>query len=515
MKRLIVCCDGTWNNPEQEDNGILSPTNVVKIYNSISPYDHDNNIAQLRYYHPGVGGEGGLIKKFAGGAVGAGVSRHICSAYHWLASHYEEGDEIYLYGFSRGAFVVRSLAGFIAKGLLDLTGVNSKASWERVHRAYDKGYRVKNSKQASWAKADYRFFNQGKAVDIQFVGAWDTVGALGVPNDLEILNIFDDKTKWEFHNTVLGKHIKTARHAMALDERRSSFTVTRWDNAAKHKDAKEVWFPGVHSDVGGGYANTDLSDIALRWMIKESESVGLIFRKEAVESLGGNPVGYIHNSYRGLFSKMRSRPRSFGLIAETNKAMFDSSVLKRQAVSPINFPSYHPTQQLKVGEQVTIDVFADTRWNETGLFLEKGQSYLFSATGEWKDSHDTCDWKGTQDDKLTIGDIIRSAGSFLGSFENTYQRLSDNNCTDFLLTKRVENLNWFTLVGAIANDDGKKAVVENDGTACPHQYVELAQYHKIPLEIKNAGYLYCFPNDVWSLYENNSGSVQLTVRRIS
>ena len=515
MKRLIVCCDGTWNNPEQEENGVLSPTNVVKIFNSISPYDHDQDMSQLRYYHPGVGGEGGLIKTLTGGAVGAGISRHICSAYHWLGSHYEEGDEIYLYGFSRGAFIVRSLSGFIANGLLNLKGLKPKQSWEQVHHAYDKGYRIPSAKQVDWAKADYRFFHQGKAPAIRFIGVWETVGALGVPNDLEILNIFDDKTKWEFHNTKLAKHIKTARHAMAVDEKRSSFTVTRWDNAAKHKDAKEVWFPGVHSDVGGGYANTDLSDGALRWMIEESQSVGLKFRKEAVDSIQGNPLGHIHNSYRGIFSRMRSRPRSLDLITSRNKDIIHSSVLKRQAVSPINYPSYHPTKQLKVGEKVTLDVFADTRWNETGLFLEKGHSYQFSATGEWKDSTDACDWKGTQNNKLTIGDIMRSASSFLGSFEKVYKQLTKNENTDFLLTKRVENLNWFTLVGAIANDKGKKAVVANDGSPKPHQYVELAKYKKSPLKIENSGYLYCFPNDVWSLYENNTGSVQLTIQRIS
>ncbi|MBN2865840.1 MAG: DUF2235 domain-containing protein [Thiotrichales bacterium] len=514
MKRLIVCCDGTWNNPEQEDNGVLSPTNVIKLFNAMSTYDHDHNIAQLRYYHPGVGGEGGLFKKLAGGAVGAGVSRHICSAYHWLASHYEEGDEIYLYGFSRGAFVVRSLAGFIANGLLNLQNLEPKKSWERVHLAYDKGYRDKDSDQSSWAK-NFAFFNQGKAVDIKFVGVWDTVGALGVPNDLEILNILDDKTKWEFHNTKLGNHISTARHAMAIDEKRASFTVTRWDNADKHPDAKEVWFPGVHSNVGGGYANSDLSDIALRWMIDESAAVGLKFRTEVVETILGNPLGHLNESYRGLFASLRSRPRSLSVISETNASQVHPSALNRQLISPINYPSYHPTKQLEVGEKTTIDVFANTRWNETGLFLSAGESYQFSATGEWKDSIDACDWKGTENNELTLGDIIRSASSFLGSFEGIFKKITQNDSADFLLTKRVENLNWFTLVGAIANDKGKKGAVTNDGSPQPHQYVALADFEHKPLKIKHAGYLYCFPNDVWALYENNAGSVQLTVKRIT
>ena len=84
MKRLVVCCDGTWNNPEQERNGIPAPTNVFKIYNAIADTEKDSGIEQLKYYHPGVGGEGGVKEKILGGAIGVGISRHICSAYHWL-----------------------------------------------------------------------------------------------------------------------------------------------------------------------------------------------------------------------------------------------------------------------------------------------------------------------------------------------------------------------------------------------------------------------------------------------
>jgi uncharacterized protein (DUF2235 family) len=96
MKRLIVCCDGTWNNPDQEDNGIPAPTNVMKFYNALVDKDPATGGVQEKFYQPGVGGEGGLFEKVGGGAVGAGISRNICSAYHWLATHYEEGDKIYL-----------------------------------------------------------------------------------------------------------------------------------------------------------------------------------------------------------------------------------------------------------------------------------------------------------------------------------------------------------------------------------------------------------------------------------
>lgn len=516
MKRLIVCCDGTWNNPEQEDNGIAAPTNVVKIYNAIAEHGADN-VEQLKYYHPGVGGEDtGIIDSVMGGAIGAGIGRHICSAYHWLANNYEKGDEIYLFGFSRGAFTVRSLSGMLSKGLLDLRKVKSDDSWARVKKVYENGYR-KDAARSKWAESDWAFFNKSTVkLPVHFIGVWDTVGALGVPDDLEIFNLFDDREKWQFHNTSLGANVKHARHAMAIDEVRSSFSITRWENAEKHKDVKEIWFPGAHSDVGGGYANCGLSNGALKWMMEESEEVGLKFRAEVAQNIRDNPLGALHNSYKGAFAKLRSRPRNVAAMTPENDHLFHTSGMQRQSVSPIEYSAYHPTRVLKKGESHTVDVFADTRWNNTSVYLEAGSKYIFSATGKWQDSKDSCDWKGTDDGKLTTGDVIRATSSFLGTFETIFKKLSKNESTDFLGTKRVESMPWFTLVGAIANDGGKNNVVSNDGSARPHQYVNLVDHAKAdnPLSVSSSGYLYCFPNDVWSLYGNNHGSVRLTIKRV-
>ncbi len=510
MKKLVICFDGTWNTKDQEENGILIPTNVVKIYNAVANED-DKGIRQLKYYHPGLGGEGGIVKSITGGAFGAGITRHICSAYHWIASNYEEGDEIFLYGFSRGAFTVRSLAGFLGKGLLNLDNLQDKESWRRVHKAYSEGYRKKDPLSSDWKENNWKFFNDGAAVEVKFLGVWDTVGALGIPDDLEILNIFDTKSSWQFHDTKLGKHIKSARHAMAIDEIRSSFTVTRWESE-KERDIKEVWFPGVHSDVGGGYAQTDLSNGALLWMMQESENSSLKFRKNIKKTIKADPLGVMHDSYKGIFAKMRSRPRSIAAIdKKKNKNLFHSSVFERQKISPIEYFPYHPTTILGINESKTIDIFADTKWNYTGIYLEKGARYEFSSTGEWRDSKDSCSWEGTEDGKLTFGDIARLVGSTIGKIEKSYEKLTGNENSDFFLTKRVEDFSWFTMVGAIANDKG----VKNDGSPNPHEYYELVKYQKgNSLEVKNSGYLYCFPNDVWALYGNNHGSVKLTVKRV-
>ena len=139
IKKLIVCCDGTWNKPKQEQYGVPTPTNVFRIYNAIADTDPDN-IRQLKYYHPGVGVEFDLLKKLLGGIMGFGLDKIIKSAYGWLCKHYSEGDEIYIFGFSRGAYTARCLAGMIgACGLL----VPDGKLWKNIDKAYAEGYRPK------------------------------------------------------------------------------------------------------------------------------------------------------------------------------------------------------------------------------------------------------------------------------------------------------------------------------------------------------------------------------------
>lgn len=123
MRNLIVCADGTWNTPEQKEHDIPIPTNVVRLYNAVAKKS-EGGIKQLKYYHPGVGTDGTWWEKLAGGTVGVGLSKNIRSAYKWLAANYQPGDRIYLFGFSRGAYTVRSLATMISVcGLLDLSGL--------------------------------------------------------------------------------------------------------------------------------------------------------------------------------------------------------------------------------------------------------------------------------------------------------------------------------------------------------------------------------------------------------
>jgi len=514
MANLIICCDGTWNNPTQEDNGVPAPTNVVKLYNALAEND-DNNNEQLKYYHPGLGGEEtGLIDSLVDGMLGASIRRHISSAYYWLSDNYQQGDHVYFFGFSRGAFTVRSLAGLMQLGLLNLSGLSPKEAWQRTHQIFNT---YKNTKPTQNLPAHW-FINNASPINIHFMGVWDTVGALGIPNDLEFINIFDDINKWQFHDTNLNSNISTARHAMALDEIRSSFTVTRWANIASHQDAQEIWFPGVHSDVGGGYANSDLSDGALQWMISEAQQKGLNFRPNL--NLTPNPLGVLHNSFKGIFAKFRSRPRNTPELTSplqgANQNQFHSSAIKRQENSPIAYPAYKKTIQLTIGECSKVEIFAKERWNDTGLYFEAGQKYTFSAQGEWQDSKDTCDWLGTANNEFTLGDVIRASSSFFGRFEKTIKKLTKNDSIDLYGTKRVEHLPWFIAIGAVTNDNGKKVFVTHDGSPTLHEYFSLPEYTKNtnPYTVTKPGYFYAFPNDVWAKYDNNHGSIKLTITRV-
>src|SRR6266545_2814644 len=173
MRHLVVCCDGTWNTPDQMRGGVPAPTNVLRFYNAV-----EENESQLRYYHPGVGTGPGLLEHIEGGLLGKGLSDNIKSAYAWLAQTYEPGDAIYLLGFSRGAFTVRSLSGMIRRCGLPaaLKDAEPAEFWESIDDLFDTVYRAKAP-----AAAD--------TVPIEFLGVWDTVGSLGIPDSLGLLKI--------------------------------------------------------------------------------------------------------------------------------------------------------------------------------------------------------------------------------------------------------------------------------------------------------------------------------------
>jgi uncharacterized protein (DUF2235 family) len=514
MTNLIVCCDGTWNTADDREAGVPSPTNVVKIFNAIEKAEN-GGLVQRAYYHPGVGTEGSKLDKFMGGAVGDGLEKNNKSAYKWLAQNYRAGDNIYIFGFSRGAYTARYVAGIICSyGLTDFSTKTptDDVMWQQVDRVFE----ACRNEAKPQSLSDLTFFHtppgespQDRMV-IHFLGVWDTVGSLGIPDDLALLNLLDGIGSHQFRNTQLSNNVHHARHAVAIDERRQSFTPTLWDNIGTHPDAKQIWFSGVHSDVGGGYLQAGLSDIALKWMMDEAQAKSLVFRRGIEAQISPNPRGTLHDSNVGVFSALRSLPRSVPLVSNggANKALLHDSVIERWSNPPIEQSPYWEGKILPVGGSTSIDVFAREHWNATGLYLEKDAEYSFEATGQWMDGSITCDASGTQSEASFIGQFAQMAGYALGKAEKLYQELTGNAQADFWWSKRIEEYEWFSLVGVIANGMG----TDVHGDPAEHEVFKignkLASYRP-----KEGGYLYCFANDAWQAYRNNRGSVRLVVKR--
>lgn len=515
MRYLIVCCDGTWNTPDQEDRGIPAPTNVVKLWNCLkdTAKHDDQEVEQLSYYHPGVGTEGGLSSKLTGGVYGRGISQNIMSAYEWLARHYEQSDDqVYLYGFSRGAYTVRSLAGMLSRcGLLKLRDLKPAEGWKRVRAAYEQGYR---DGEDDWTDGeDWAFHYKAKAKGkVRFLGVWDTVGALGVPDDLAILNLFDVPRNWKFHDTKLSDLVHHARQAVAIDEMRASFSPTLWSHPNSNK-VKQVWFAGVHGDVGGGNAASGLSDIALDWMIKESKSLKkhpLAFKEGMTDQIKPNPQGLLHNSLSGVFGKLRTQPRPIPEIKE-HADHVHPSVVARQDSPPLTQSPYRPSRAAVVNQPTDALVYARDHWSETGIYLPAGK-YQFTADGEWVDGGlSPCSPDGTKDGKLEIGEVAHLFGSALGGIERLLKKVGVADDGDLKMTRRHETIPWFKLTGVVAHELPEPSP---DGTPRAYQFFAIGTRSK-PVEIKKPGYLYAYPNDAWDFYDNNRGKVQLTVHRLS
>lgn len=484
MRRLIVCCDGTWNEPDKDGRG----TNVVKISQAISPSD-PNGRSQRVHYQPGVGT--GPVGRLSGGALGLGISRDIRECYEFLCHNYQgEDEEIFILGFSRGAYAARSLVGFVAGcGLIRLaageTGADISNRVDEAYRAYRAG--------AAEAAAFKRRPEVNSDVPIRFLGVWDTVGALGIPDHL-LLDSLDQENLFQFHNTELSHQVETARHAVSLDEMRESYVPTLWSNAQSHPDAREIWFAGVHSDIGGGYDDPDLGNITLNWMMDEASSAGLSFEASPM-SPPENPSGQLHDSAKSQFWQMLGlRPRGTPRLSDSDRV--HETVRVRQRDQSLR-PSYRPEKRQEMGKAVSVQVASEARWNNTGLFLEEGETYHFVATGVWKDASWTTDADGFSD-----GGVAHKAAQFIEKAVSFLRRRESFSKVRLPFTRRVPELNWFSLVGVIASESAQHG----------DDYETFLIGKEKTYTAKNAGYLYCFANDTWQTYErNNEGSVELTV----
>lgn len=508
MRQLVVCCDGTWMTADRRTDGVPTPTNVCRLFNALEDTDRNGN-EQLKYYHPGVGTDGGLVDKLAGGGLGLGLSRNIKSAYAWLATTYQPGDAISLFGFSRGAYTVRSLAGMIVDcGLLRFPPQLSHAErWARVDAAYDHGYRPGPDRDPQWSES-LEFHD---LPGLRMVGVWDTVGSLGIPDSFGVLNLFDVDSRHKFHDTKLSPMVEHARHAVALDETRAQFSPTLWVDPGYEEGGghsfKQVWFPGNHGDVGGGHPETGLSDAALRWMVSESmKCAGLSYRVGMLAQLRPNALDVLHDDCVGIYKHLGPCPRAVPCLDKDASAdVVHDSAFCRQSNPPITAGPYRPTTVLLPGESRQIEVYADEPWNAAGIYLRPGR-YTFSADGEWMDRKVPCGPAGAADGVFHVEELtnlIASAGSWL---ETLFKNITGNEAVKFFGTKRFESAPWMALVGLVT--DG---AADETGVTLPYRPFEIGTGCEHP--VPRGGYLYTFANDAWGFYENNHGSVMLTVTR--
>jgi len=311
MRRLVVCCDGTWNTAESK-----TITNVTYMARAVAPISGLDGATQVVFYDPGVG-TGNLVDRISGGAFGDGLDGNILDAYRFLVYNYSPGDQVFFFGFSRGAYTARSAVGMLRK-----CGLLKKVHADLVDDAYEL-YRKRDDEPDGPRATKFRDNFSWPKFDVEFIGVWDTVGALGIP--LTGLRWFTRRDE-QFHDTKLSRMVRRAYHAVAIDERRGPFKPTLWE---KHPDSdqkvEQAWFAGVHTDVGGGYEDRALANITFQWMAIRAYDAGLEFDHQYLErELGINLVqpstidnrdynGKLNNSLTGIYLGL---PRYIRVIGE-------------------------------------------------------------------------------------------------------------------------------------------------------------------------------------------------------
>lgn len=345
MKRIVILCDGTWNRSDSQH-----PTNVVRFAQAMSGVAPDGTV-QVPVYIAGVGtgrGSNRIARRtdaLLGGAFGFGLFPNIVDAYQHLVFMYEPEDEIFILGFSRGAYTARSLTGLIRS-----TGIVEKRSLNRVpealhrYRTLNRGethhpsspeshrFRLELSPRIATSPAEVAWrraqgYGDARLLRIAYLGVWDTVGALGVPIDVPVVRAWAAR-KYSFHDASLSSMVRSARHAVALDESRPAFAATLWDNVDDlnresppgegPEPYQQRWFAGDHGSVGGGGDVRALSSIGLAWIIEGAQAAGMAFDEAEVRAIAAEQdvMGPLSNTTKrraGLLDRLmrlRSKDRS-------------------------------------------------------------------------------------------------------------------------------------------------------------------------------------------------------------
>ncbi|MBU3077488.1 DUF2235 domain-containing protein [Sphingomonas quercus] len=349
-KRIILLSDGTGNG-----SGKLFKTNVWRMYQALDLGPGGAQTIQIANYDNGVGNSSFKPLAILGGVFGIGLKRNILHLYRYLCRNYTEGDEIFAFGFSRGAFTIRLLVALIgSQGVVPYTDERDLA--RQSADAYREFCRANRANVLSWGTSVTRWFRDlflrvwrwnkppyrpgRENTPVRFVGVWDTVAAYGGPI-IEITRAIDD---WLWPLTMtdyrLGDHVVAARHALALDDERDAFQPLLWDEFHERRRARaiaetdaqageaaaarlqQVWFTGMHADVGGGYPDDSLSYVSLNWMIGHARAAGLVFLGGEAQRIAAtaNSFGPMHDSRDGMGVYYRYQPRKIEALLHVGTA---------------------------------------------------------------------------------------------------------------------------------------------------------------------------------------------------
>ena len=484
-KNIIVCCDGTGNEfGKKEEN-----TNVIKLSQLVVK---DNPTAQMCFYDPGVGTfssyaaltwVGKKITKFFGLLFAYGITQNIEDAYTFLMDTYEDGDRVYIFGFSRGAFTARALAGMLHKcGLLKKNNKNLLRYATRMYRFEKDEETYKSFKET--------FCRECKP---HFIGVWDTVKSVGVLAP----------KKWsKFPNSKLNPDVKFGRHAISIDEKRSMFRPNLWGTPSSlDQSIEQVWFAGVHSDVGGSYAQAGLANIALWWIVEEAEEQGLILQGGAKSMCRPNPTGKMHNSLLPIWWVLAGWTRTISNSDGIHQSVFERMGLGQNYV-PKNIPKIYkfiPANQtysvqtkhldeLQVKDRREFCVKASEHYSWTGVKLVQGGHYLFTIPqGQyWWDSGIKCGPDGWEPETQKL---------------NFIQKIILRKMKKY---RRVAKAPFFELIGAVGRSDENLFRINQHKTD-PQSPPFICPANEI---------LYVFANDLKRMYFNNKGEMKVIIERI-
>ena len=409
----LYAFDGTWNEDEAEP---IDDTNVLRFKRAYQ---------QQVEYIEGVGTRFGTLGKLLGGIFGAGGRSRIHEMYERLVNNWKAGDrDIDIIGFSRGAALAVHFSNVVALGIKEEDG--------------------------SVLEANPR---------IRFLGVWDVVPSFGVPIDGLLVPFHEINIGWDF---TVPDIVDKCAHALALNERRETFLPERLNANHSRNNVEEVWFRGMHSDIGGGNGSIGLNSIACTWMLEKAMDAGL--------PIDENVVKTISNRQDPLAAPFDNKDPQ----EDERREVLDGDVIHPSAIG----------KPLAIGASEHFEVRSREKFCWSGVQLEQGASYAFHIAPhqKWRDADIVCGPDGWKTEDLSwFKEII-------------VRKVEDR--------RRVPEANWFELIGSVTDDGDELFRIGKGGP----ENVYTAQ---------RTGDLFCFANDLDSKYGNNRGALHVVVKRES